>query len=115
MSNSEAPKIKEQKGPWDERVAYAILITPFALLTLGVVLLGVLTLTGTISINVGISGSLSASNVFNSVVAPLILLFGALLGLTWLLALMKVFGANPVVWVVQRIANAATNYNPPQD
>jgi hypothetical protein len=53
--------------------------------------------------------------VFNSVVAPLVLIFGALLALTWVLALMKVFGVNPVVWVVQRVANAAADYSPDQN
>lgn len=113
MSESEdVPKIKDKPGPWDNRTAYAILIIPFILVTIGVFAVIGLVATGAIPVDVSIAGTLSASNVFQTVVAPLVLVFGALLALTWLLALMKVFGVNPVVWVVQRIANAAANYNP---
>lgn len=115
MSQSDPPEIKDKPGPWDNRTAYAILIIPFILLAAAVFAVIGLVATGAVPVDVGISGTLAASNVFNTLVAPLVLVFGALLALTWLLALMKVFGVNPVVWVVQRIANAAANYNPNQD
>ena len=110
-SEDEVPEIKNQKGRWDKRVAYAVLVIPFLLITLaGLTIVG-LVATGTIPINVSIAGTISASNV----IAPLVLVFGGLLALTWLLALMKVFGVNPVVWLIQRIANLARDYNPDRD
>lgn len=110
-SEDEIPEIEDQKGPWDERISYAILVVPFLLITLVVLAVVGLVATGTIPVNVSIAGTISASEV----IAPLVLVFGAMLALTWLMALMKVFGMNPVVWVVQRISNAARDYNPDRD
>lgn len=116
MSQSEdPPEIKDSPGRWDNRTAYAILVTPFLLITVAVFAVVGLVATGSVPIEVVISGTLPATKVFNTIIMPLVLVFGALLALTWLLALMKVFGVNPVVWVVQRIANAAENYNPSLD
>lgn len=110
--SSDAPTIEDDKGSWDEWVARVVIVAPFAMLFVAVVTAAGLMATGVIGVNVTIEGSISASNAFNTVVAPLVLLFGGLLGLTWLLALMKEYGMNPVVWLVQRIGNAAANYNP---
>lgn len=111
-SENEPPQVKNQEGRWDERVAYAILVIPFVLVSVAVFAIVGLVATGVIPVNASIEGTLAATSVFESVVAPLMLVFGVLLALTWVLALMKVFGVNPVVWLVRRVANAAREYNP---
>lgn len=114
-TSNEAPEIEDDEGPWDERVARTIILAPFIMLFVAVLTVAGLVATGVIGVNVTIEGSVAASTIFNRVLAPLSLLFGGLLGLTWLLALMKEYGVNPVMWVVQRIANLARDYNPNQE
>jgi hypothetical protein len=117
MSEEEkdAPEIKDSPGKTDNYAALAILVIPFVLVAATVFTAIGLVASGIIPVNVEIAGSLAASSVFKTIVAPLTLVFGGLLALTWMLALMKVFGVNPVVWLIQRIANLAQNYNPGQN
>lgn len=110
-SEDEPVEIKDIEGRWDERIAYAVLVIPFLLVTIGVVAIAGLVTAGQIPVNVSIEGTVSATQV----ISPLILVFGGLLALTWLLSLMKVFGIHPVIYVVERIANASKNYNPDDD
>lgn len=96
----DAPAITKHKGPWDEVVNRAILLAPWVG---AIVFLGWLMYTGSLATDLRVQGTVSA--------APLVYGAGALVGLTYLLALMKFYGASPVVWV----ANAAANYNPEEE
>jgi len=96
----DAPEITDHEGPWDEVVNRAILLAPWLA---AAVLLGWLIATGSLSMNVRIEGTVSA--------APLVGGAAILIGATYLLAVMKFYGARPVVWV----ANTAANYNPDQE
>lgn len=107
MSKSESqqndqPSIRDMNGRWDERVALVVVSTPFALvLTAGAVVAG-LAATGVVATDITISGTIP--------IYPLTVAFGGLLSLTWLLALMKVFGVAPVMFLANRLASVADNY-----
>lgn len=114
MSQTDAPQIEDDEGPWDEWVARLIILIPFLIVLILSTGFIILTVTGIIPVNVSVGGTISISTVFNTIFTPLVLLFGGLMALTWLMALMKEYGSNPVTWVVNRIGRAAANYNPPE-
>lgn len=89
-------KIKEHEGKWDEALAAFIILSPF-LTTIGFLVFGIST--GMITVgDVTVTGNIP--------IQPLVYGMSGLLGLTYFLALAKVFGIKPIKW----IANTARNY-----
>jgi hypothetical protein len=96
----EAPDIKDHRGRWDEYLAGFIVVAPFILLLVGGLVLAALILTGEIDIgNITLGGTIPVGIISLGV--------AGMVGLTWLLAVMKIFGIAPVAW----IANAANDYS----
>jgi len=113
-SDEELPQIKEHKGQGDEWTARLIIFIPFGILALVSATIVSLIVFGYIPLNVVIEGSIDAQNAFNSVVKPILFGTALLMGLTFIMALMKEYGSNPVRSVVGWVGRLATNleYNP---
>lgn len=99
-SETDPLRVQDDPGSADEWFARAIIATPFVLLLVGGVVAAVLVSTGQVTLDVTISGTIP--------VRPLVLGFGVLLGLSYVLAAAKEWGISPVKWV----AGAAQNYRP---
>jgi len=95
----DAPTIKDRKGVADNLVTWVILLAPWV----GMGAVGVyLAVTGSLSTDVTVAGTIP--------VQPFAYLFGGLLGLTYLLALLRFFGTSPVAWLINSVASVADNY-----
>lgn len=114
-SEGEMPEIEDDPGTADEWFARLIIAIPFLILGLASAAFVGLIYTGYIPVNVTIDGTINAQSAFNTVVRPILLVTAAVMLLAFVLALMKEYGTNPVVWVVERVANLARNYNPPEE
>lgn len=104
----DAPEIKDQPGPWDERLAYAIVGLPF--IAMGLLIIGYL-----VGIVMGVVPAPSHgfwADVYAEIGMTVVYAAAVLLGATYLLAVMKVFGAKPVRWLAARIRGAAAGYQP---
>jgi len=105
----DAPQIRDYPGPWDEVVNRLIIV----LLPAGVVgSAGYLFLSDSIRVTYAITGEIPASLVFRRLVVPVAYGVGAALLVLYALALMKFYGSNPFAWVVEKVRNAARDYNP---
>ncbi len=109
LDPQDAPEIRDHRGPWDEVVNRIILL----LLPVGLVASVVyLILSGSLRLDYAITGEIPAETVFAELVVPAAYAVGLALLALYVLALMKFYGANPFVWVVSRIRNAARDYRP---
>lgn len=98
------PTIRRYAGRWDELLNSAILLAPW----LAIAAAGLyLAWTGSLSTDISIEGAVP--------VAPFAYAVGAVLVLTYVLAVMRFYGVAPVAWVVEKAHTLATNYNPPED
>lgn len=95
------PAVKDHKGRWDEALAATIVILPWVLTILGVVY-------------IAWTGGFEPDITLGGVVDGSYLVYGAagLAGLTYVLALGKVFGLAPIQYIFDKAHNLAKNYNP---
>ena len=103
------PRIRDHAGPWDEAVNRIVLL----ILPVGVVAAtAYLALSGAVRLDYTVSGEIPAETVFNRLVVPAAYVIGGALVVLYALALMKFYGSNPFAWVVEKVRNAARDYNP---
>ena len=103
------PRIRDHTGPWDEAVNRIVLL----ILPVGVVAATAsLALSGAVRFDYAVTGDVPAETVFNRLVVPAAYTVGGALLILYALALMKFYGSNPFAWVVEKIRNAARDYNP---
>lgn len=100
----EAPEIEDKPGPWDNILNSVILIAPWVAI---VAALGYVIYTGSLSTDIVLTGEVP--------IQPFAYAGGALIAVTYLLALMKFYGMAPLAYIFKRAHNLATNYNPPDD
>jgi len=101
---TDAPSIRRYAGPWDDFVNRAILLVPWV----AIVLVGsYLAWTGSLSTDIALEGTVP--------IAPFAYALGAVLALTYVLAVMRFYGVAPVAWLVEKAHTLATNYNPSED
>ena len=114
-NEDEVPEIQNDPGSGDEWTARAVILAPFAILTIASLSFIGLIVAGYIPVNVTIEGTIGAQGAFNTVVRPILLASAAVMVLAFVLALMKEYGTNPVTYLIERVANIAKNYNPPEE
>jgi len=105
---SDAPQIQDDPGSADEWIARTILLVPWVTLLLAVVGVISATLTGLITFDVAIEGTLSVQYLFNTFAKPLYYGLLAIFVGSYVLAAAKEWGIKPIQW----LANAAEGYNP---
>lgn len=104
MDADDAPEMKSHDGMWDNVVNTLILAAPWVAIS-GI--LGYMILTTGVNIDITFTGEIP--------IQPFAYLIGAGIALTYLLALMKFYGAAPLAYIFHKGHNFMKNYNPRDD
>lgn len=110
QTQDDSVEIQDDPGTVDENFARVVLILPWVAI-LAALIAGIgAVFTGLVTLDVTITGSVSAQYLVTTLVRPIAYGLAAALGLVYLLAAAKEWGIAPIRW----IANAARDYNPEQ-
>jgi len=99
-------ELKDRSGYWDDFLAFLIMASPIILLLLGAVSATFLILTGQLSFDAVIGGTLDAGETFSPLLT--FLQYGAII--VWVLATLKWFGAAPVMKIGQFVYEAMVDF-----